>query len=261
MKIATWNVNSVRARLENLLLWLDEEAPDVALLQEIKVEGDAFPRAPIEDAGYNIAIAGQKSYNGVAILSKTPIAVEHDRLPGDPDDAEARYLEAVVGGDSPVRVASIYLPNGNPADGPRLSYKLDWMARLHSHARSRLALDEITVLGGDYNVIPADGDVYDPAAWAGDALFLPQVRQQFRALLNLGYTEAWRALHQEIGVYSFWDYQGGRWQRDEGIRIDHLLLSPQAADRLLECEIDRKPRGRKKASDHTPVWCRLETGA
>ncbi len=258
MKIATWNVNSVRARLENLLLWLSEEAPDVALLQEIKVEADAFPREPLEDAGYNIALAGQKSYNGVAILSKTSIDVAHDCLPGDPDDQEARYLEAVVGGEHPVRVASIYLPNGNPPDGPRLPYKLGWMARLNSHAAGLLLQDETIVLGGDYNVIPEDADVYDPAAWAGDALFLPEVRQQFRALLNLGYTEAWRALHDEAGVYSFWDYQRGRWQRDEGIRIDHLLLSPQAADRLAECEIDRKPRGRKKASDHTPVWCRLD---
>ena len=259
MKIATWNVNSVRARLDNLLLWLGEAEPDVALLQEIKVEADAFPRQPLESAGYNIALAGQKSYNGVAILSKEPINLTNNCLPGDPDDEEARYLEAVVDGFHPVRVASIYMPNGNPPDGPRLPYKLGWMARLKQHAGRLLLQDEVTVLGGDFNVIPEDSDVYDPAAWAGDALFLPEVRKQFRALLNLGYTEAWRALHNdEAGVYSFWDYQSGRWQRDEGIRIDHLLLSPQAADRLAACEIDRTPRGRKKASDHTPVWCRLD---
>ncbi|MEX2644323.1 MAG: exodeoxyribonuclease III [Acetobacterales bacterium] len=258
MKIATWNVNSIRARIDNVVEWLREAAPDVALLQEIKVEAGAFPREPLEDAGYNVGLVGQKSYNGVAILSKSPLSVEHEWLPGDETDREARYLEAVIEAPTPVRVATIYLPNGNPVEGDRYAFKLAWMERLRAHADRLLALEEVTVLGGDYNVIPTDDDVYDPAAWREDALFRMDVRRKFRALLNLGYTEAWRALHREKGVYSFWDYQAGRWQRNEGLRIDHLLLSPQAADRLKACEIDRGPRGRQKASDHTPVWCELE---
>ena len=254
MKIATWNVNSIRARLPRVLEWLAEAAPDVALLQEIKTVGEDFPGLEIGDLGYNVAVCGQKTYNGVAILAKRPIEDVIAVLPGDDDDDQARYIEAVVGD---VRVASIYLPNGNPVDSAKFPYKLDWMDRLHERVRALLAFEEAVVLGGDYNVAPTDDDVFDPDAWADDALCRPQSRARFRAILYLGLTEAYRALHADAGAYTFWDYQKGRWQRDEGLRIDHLLLSPQAADRLEACDIDRGPRGKEKASDHTPVWCEL----
>ncbi|MEE8533906.1 MAG: exodeoxyribonuclease III [Alphaproteobacteria bacterium] len=254
MKIATWNVNSIRARLPRVLEWLAEAAPDVALLQEIKTVGEDFPGLEIGDLGYNVAVCGQKTYNGVAILAKRPIEGVIAVLPGGDDDDQARYIEAVVGD---VRVASIYLPNGNPVDSAKFPYKLDWMDRLHERVRALLAFEEAVVLGGDYNVAPTDDDVYDPDAWADDALCRPQSRARFRAILYLGLTEAYRALHADAGAYTFWDYQKGRWQRDEGLRIDHLLLSPQAADRLEACDIDREPRGKEKASDHTPVWCEL----
>lgn len=255
MKIATWNVNSIKARLPRVLEWLSEAGPDVALLQETKTVDEGFPALEIEELGYNIAVCGQKSYNGVAILSKRPIEDVVTRLPGDDDDDQARYIEALIGD---TRVASIYLPNGNPVDGPKFPYKLAWMDRLYDHARSLLAHEDSVVLGGDYNIAPADGDIYDPAAWADDALCRPEARARFRAVLHLGYTEAYRALHSAPDAYSFWDYQKGRWQRDEGLRIDHLLLSPQAADRLMACDIDKTPRGRERPSDHTPVWCELK---
>ncbi len=255
MKIATWNVNSIRARLPNLLDWLNSAAPDVALLQEIKTVAEGFPELEIGDLGYNVAVCGQKSYNGVAILSKQPVEDVLMRLPGDDADEQARYVEAVTGG---VRVASIYLPNGNPVDSPKFPYKLRWMERLYDHVGDLLRFEEALVLGGDYNVAPEDRDVYDPEAWADDALCRPESRARFRAVVHLGLTEAYRALHPDAaGAYTFWDYQKGRWQRDEGLRIDHLLLSPQATDRLESCDIDREPRGRDKASDHTPVWCAL----
>ncbi len=258
VKIATWNVNSIKARLPNVLDWLEEAKPDVALLQEIKTVDENFPAMEIEERGYNCAVHGQKSYNGVAILSKHPLSDVSTGLAGDKDDDQARYVEAwVEAGDDSVRVASIYLPNGNPVDSDKYPYKLKWMDRLAKRATALLATEEPVVLGGDYNVIPAEGDCYDPAAWADDALFKPETRAKFRTLLNLGYTEAWRTLHNETHVYSFWDYQAGAWQKDNGIRIDHLLLSPQAADRLTACEIDKGPRGKTKASDHTPVWCEL----
>ncbi len=254
MKIATFNVNSIKARLPRVLEWLREAAPDVVLLQEIKTVDEGFPELEIGDLGYNIAVHGQKTYNGVAILSKLPIEDVTRGLPGDPGDEQARYIEATIGD---LRVASIYLPNGNPVDSEKYPYKLAWMDRLVAHVRDTLLpVEQPFVLGGDYNVIPADPDVYDPGAWAGDALFLPATRSRFRALIHLGLTEAWRALHGEVG-YSFWDYQKGRWARDEGLRIDHFLLSPQAADRLRACEIDKAPRGKEKASDHTPVWCEI----
>ena len=258
MKIATWNVNSIKARLPNVLEWLDDAQPDVALLQEIKTVDDGFPAMEIEERGYNCAVHGQKSYNGVAILSKHPLEDVVCGLPGNTDDDQARYIEAWVdAGDRGARVASIYLPNGNPAPGDKYDYKLRWMDCLAAHALDLLKSEEPVVLGGDYNVIPTDGDVHNPDAWADDALFRPETRSRFRTLLNLGYTEAWRSLHAETHVYSFWDYQGGAWQKDNGIRIDHLLLSPQAADRLTACEIDKGPRGKQKASDHTPVWCEI----
>ncbi len=254
MKIATWNVNSVRARLPVVLDWLDEARPDVVLLQEIKTVAEGFPELEIGDRGYNVSVCGQKSYNGVAILAKRPIEDVVARLPGDIDDHEARYIEAVVGG---VRVASIYAPNGNPVDSQKFPYKLCWMERLHDHVRGLLGFEDPVVLGGDYNVVPGDDDVYDPQAWAEDALCRPESRAGLRKVLFLGFTDAYRALHAEAGAYTFWDYQKGRWPRDEGLRIDHLLLSPQAADRLEACDIDRGPRGKPKASDHTPIWCEL----
>lgn len=257
-RIATFNVNSIKARMANVLAWLDEFGPDVALFQEIKSTEESFPYMELEAAGYNIAISGQKSYNGVAIFSKTPLEIVRARLPGDDGDEQARYIEAVTETDAGVlRVASIYLPNGNPADTDKFTYKLAWMERLIAHARGLLELEEPVVLGGDYNVIPQDEDCHDPAAWQGDALFRPESRAAFRRLLALGYTEAFRTLHPRALDYTFWDYQRGDWQNDRGIRIDHLLLSPQAADLLADCRIDRKPRGRPKASDHTPIWCEL----
>jgi exodeoxyribonuclease-3 len=257
-KIATWNVNSVKARLPNVLDWLKAEAPDVVCLQEIKCMTDAFPRLEFEDAGYSCAVHGQKTYNGVAILARGNIEDVREGLPGMKDDEQARYLEAVVDiGGRMVRVASIYLPNGNPVDTEKFTYKLRWMDALCAHARDLLALEEPVVLAGDYNVIPEDGDVYDPDGWREDALFRMEVRRKFRSLLNLGYTEAYRTLHREIGRYTFWDYQAGAWQKGFGLRIDHLLLSPQATDLLAACDIDKGPRGKPKASDHTPIWCEL----
>ena len=255
MKIATFNVNSIKARLPRVLEWLREAAPNVALLQEIKTQTETFPYLEIEDLGYNTAVFGQKSYNGVAILSKSPIEDVLEGLPGDPEDDQARYIEASIGD---LRVASIYLPNGNPVESDKYPYKLAWMDRLNAHVSDTLIPSEQAfVLGGDYNVIPREGDVFDPVGWADDALFCLKTRKKFRALLNLGLSEAWRSLHKAVGEYSFWDYQRGRWPRDEGVRIDHFLLSPRAADRLISCEIDRVPRGKEKASDHTPVWCEI----
>lgn len=258
VKIATWNVNSIRARLANVLDWLDAAKPDVLLLQELKTVDDNFPRLEIESRGYRALIVGQKSYNGVAILSRDAIADPLTRLPGDPDDDQARYAEATTFG---LRVASIYLPNGNPAGTEKYAYKLRWIARLRDHAAALLASERPAVLGGDYNVIPAPEDVYDPAAWADDALYKLDSRRAFRTVLNLGLTDAFRALHPRTHAYTYWDYQGIAWSADQGLRIDHLLLSPQAADRLSTCEIDRKPRGKEKASDHTPIWCELEAAA
>ena len=255
VKIATWNVNSINARLPNAEAWLKAAEPDVVLLQEIKCESDKFPALAFEALGYKAHAHGQKSYNGVAILSKEAIEDVQEGLPGGSGDSQARYLEATTFG---LRVASIYLPNGNPAPGEKYDYKLAWMKRLMAQAESLLKSEQLVVLGGDYNCIPQPEDCHDPKAWADDALFLPQTRQAFREILNLGYAEAFRELHPSKIDYSFWDYQRGAWQQDKGIRIDHLLLSPQATDRLVACEVDRGPRGEEKASDHTPVWCELE---
>ncbi len=255
VKIATWNVNSIKARLGHLIAWLGDADPDVVLLQETKVTDDLFPRLEVEDAGYNVATHGQKTYNGVAILSKSPIDILATGLPGDDADEQARYLEAFTGD---VRVASIYLPNGNPVDSEKFTYKLDWMERLYAHAGDLLASEDAIVLGGDYNVVPEDGDVYDPEGWRNDALCRTESRRAFRKIMYLGFTDAFRVVNHELGRYTWWDYRGGGWSRDQGVRIDHLLLSPQAADRLKACEIDRKPRGQEKPSDHTPIWCELE---
>ncbi len=257
MQIATWNVNSIRQRTAHLLRYLRETAPDVLCLQELKCIDEAFPFAEVEAEGYNAAVHGQKGFNGVAILSKTPIEATRG-LPGDPADEQARYIEAVLRhGDGVVRVASLYLPNGNPPDSEKYPYKLGWLDRLIAHARELLALEEPLVLAGDYNVIPTPRDCADPAAWVGDALFLPQTRARFRTLLNLGLTDALRATTDEPGLYTFWDYQAGAWQRNKGICIDHLLLSPRAADRLVKTTIDKALRAEDKPSDHVPVRIEL----
>ena len=251
MKIATWNVNSAKARLSNITEWLAEAAPDVVLLQEIKCETAAFPATPFEDLGYHVHAVGQKAYNGVAILSKTPVSDIVTRLPGEPEDEQARYVEGMIDG---VRIASLYLPNGNPVDTEKYPYKLRWMERLRGHAADLLGTGQKVVLGGDYNVIPAPEDVYDPVGWRNDALFRQETRLKFQEILALGYTEAFRSLHPGLmPAYSFWDYQAGAWPRNNGLRIDHFLLSPQAADCVVACDIDKGPRGREKASDHTPV--------
>lgn len=254
MRIATWNVNSVRQRLGHLVDYLGTVTPDVLCLQELKCVDGAFPRAEVEAAGYHCAVHGQKGFNGVALLSRKPLEGVSFGLPGDESDSQARYIEATVpDAVGPVRVASIYLPNGNPPDSEKYTYKLGFMDRLHRRATALLAAEECFVLAGDYNVIPEPRDVYDAAAWAGDALYLPETRRRFRALLNLGLTDALRATTDDAGLYSFWDYQAGAWQRNKGIRIDHLLVSPRAADRLRCATIDRNIRGRDKPSDHVPV--------
>jgi exodeoxyribonuclease III len=258
MRIATWNVNSVNARLETVLRWFEEVSPDVACLQEIKCVDEKFPAEAFERLGYNVAVHGQKTYNGVAILSKTPLEDVRRGLPGDEADEQARYLEAVVSGPEPVRVASIYLPNGNPIGTEKFAYKLAWMKRLNTHVRELLALEEPLALVGDYNVIPEPRDADNPAGWVGDALFQPESRAAFRALKWLGLTEAFLAIDGSPGTYTFWDYQAGAWQRNNGIRIDHALLSPQAADRLTACVVHRDVRGWEKPSDHVPVVVELD---
>jgi len=258
VNIATWNVNSVRQRTEHLLRYLKEVSPDVLCLQELKCVEEAFPLMEIEACGYNVAVHGQKALNGVAVLSKAPLEVTRG-LAGDASDAHARYIEAVIpDGASIIRIASLYLPNGNPPDSDKYAYKLAWMDRLNAHARHLLAFEEPVILAGDYNVIPEPRDCLDPKVWAGDALFLPQTRQKFQALIHLGYTDALRATTDAAGLYTFWDYQAGAWQRNKGIRIDHLLLSPSAADRLVKVTIDKERRGEDKPSDHVPV--RIELG-
>jgi exodeoxyribonuclease III len=254
LTIATWNVNSVRQRIGHLERWLGEEKPDVVCLQEIKTVDDGFPKAEIEALGYNVATHGQKTFNGVAILSKLPLEDVRTGLPGDASDEQARYLEASVStAAGAFRVATIYLPNGNPAPGDKYDYKLRWMERLRLHAAGLLALEEPLALAGDYNVIPAAPDTHDAAAWAQDALFLPDTRAAFQRLTALGLTEAFRACSDAPKSYTFWDYQAGAWQRNNGIRIDHLLLSPQATDRLEGVVIDRHLRDWEKPSDHVPV--------
>jgi exodeoxyribonuclease-3 len=258
VKIATWNVNSIKARLSNVLTWLEAAQPDILCLQETKCPAADFPLLEIKSLGYHVETVGQRAYNGVALLSKEKARDIVTILPGAPpgkeEDEQARYIEATVGD---LRVASIYLPNGNPVASDKYPYKLGWMDRLYDHAKALLDSEAPLVLAGDYNICPTDDDVYDPVGWRGDALCLPESRSRFRKLLHLGLTDAFRVFHGEPHLYTFWDYQQGRWFRDEGLRIDHLLLSPQAADRVTACEIDKTPRGREKASDHTPIWCEL----
>ncbi len=263
LTIASFNVNSLRVRIPHLLSWLQSAAPDVVLLQEIKCLDEELPRLEIQGLGYQVSAVGQKARHGVALLSRAKHKVALTALPGDATDDQARYLEAVIDvpapHNRPVRVASIYLPNGNPIDTEKFPYKLRWMDRLTRHARDLLAREEIIVLGGDYNVCPTDEDVFDTAAMADDALCQPDTRRRFRELSNLGYVDALRALYPQGRHYTFWDYQAGRWPRDEGLRIDHLMLSPQAADLLEACGVDREPRKLDRPSDHTPIWCRLAT--
>ena len=263
MRIATWNVNSVNARLETVLRWFESAQPDVACLQEIKCVDEKFPTEAFERLGYNVAVHGQKSYNGVALLSKTPLEDVRRGLP-DPglspggEDEQSRYLEAVISGPTPVRVACLYLPNGNPVETEKYPYKLAWMERLNRHAQDLLALEEPLVLTGDFNVIPEARDAELPANWEGDALFRPQTREAFRALKYLGLSDAFLAADGAAGAYTFWDYQAGAWQRNNGIRIDHALLSPQACDLLSGVSIHKDVRGWDKPSDHVPLVIELE---
>jgi exodeoxyribonuclease III len=259
MRIATWNVNSINARLETVLDWFREAQPDAACLQEIKCVDEKFPREPFESMGYNCTVFGQKTYNGVAILSKHPLSDVRRGLDGEAEDVQSRYLEAVVEGPLTVRLASIYLPNGNPVGTEKFAYKLRWFERLNAHARQRLKLEEVLVLAGDYNVIPEPEDCHDPAAWLGDALFQPESRMAFRALKNLGLYDAHELGGEPAHTYTFWDYQAGAWQRNHGIRIDHALLSPQAADRFGGIVTWRDARERDKPSDHVPVVLDLRT--
>jgi exodeoxyribonuclease-3 len=259
MRIATWNINGVKARIDGLLTWLRETTPDVVVLQEIKSVDEGFPTSEIEALGYQVAVHGQKGFNGVALLSKRGFEDVARGLPGDPDDQQARWIEAWVPSEGGgVRVAGLYLPNGNPIGTEKFSYKLAWMRRLEAHAASRLVLEEPLVFAGDYNVIPEPEDCKNPQDWLGDALYQPESRAAFRRLLALGLTDAVRTGYPGAGVYSFWDYQAGAFQKDNGIRIDHLLLSPQAADRLVGSGIDRFTRAWEKPSDHVPVWIELQ---
>jgi exodeoxyribonuclease-3 len=255
VRIATWNVNSIKQRLDAALTWLAERQPDIVCLQETKCVDDAFPREPIEALGYNVAVHGQKAFNGVALLSKFPFDEVRNGLPGDDFDDHARFIEGVIStATGALRVASIYLPNGNPPDTEKYAYKLRWMRRLFDYARDRLSLQEPLVLAGDYNVIPAAIDARNAQAWTGDALYLPRTRGAFRALTHLGLTDALRAASDDAELYTFWDYQAGSWQKNNGIRIDHVLLSPPAADKLTGVGIDRHVRSWEKPSDHVPVW-------
>jgi len=258
MRIATWNVNSIKQRIANLTSWLSERQPDIVCLQETKCVDEAFPREPLESLGYNVAVHGQKTFNGVAVLSKLPFDEVTARLPGEEGDDHARFIEAVVSTErGALRFATIYLPNGNPPNTDKYTYKISWMDRLIRYARERLLLEEPLVLAGDFNVIPTERDARNPEKWTNDALFLPTTRQKFRALCNLGLTDAIRAGSDGPGPFTFWDYQAGAWQKNDGIRIDHLLLSPQAADRLVSVGVDKHVRAWEKPSDHVPVWANL----
>ncbi|HEX2256329.1 MAG TPA: exodeoxyribonuclease III [Afifellaceae bacterium] len=254
MKIATWNINGIKARIESLVHWLEEANPDIVCLQETKCPDDAFPAEAFERLGYNVAQHGQKGFNGVAVLAKMPIEEVRSGLDGGGEDAQARFLEVVIsvpGGA--LRIASAYMPNGNPIGTEKFAYKLAWLERVHAWAADRLRLEEPLVLAGDYNVIPEPRDARYPERWVTDALFQTEPRQAFRRLAALGLTDAVRAV-SDGDVYTFWDYQAGAWQKNHGIRIDHLMLSPEAADRLTGAGIDRHVRAWEKPSDHVPVW-------
>ena len=252
MKIATYNVNGVNGRLPVLLRWLSEYKPDIACLQELKAPQEKFPEAAIRQAGYGVIWHGQKSWNGVAILARGEDPIESRRvLPGDPDDIHSRYIEASV---RDIVIGCLYLPNGNPAPGPKFDYKLKWFERLALHADTLLAANQPTIMAGDYNVIPTEIDVYKPERWVDDALFRPEVRAAFARLLARGWTDALRKLHPDQRIYTFWDYFRNAYTRDAGLRIDHLMLSPSLAPRLTAAGVDREVRGWEKSSDHAPTW-------
>ena len=258
VKIATYNVNGVNGRLPVLLPWLKEAEPDILCLQELKAPQERFPKADLESAGYGAIWHGQKAWNGVAILAKGEVPKEARRgLPGDPDDLHSRYIEAEVKG---LRIASLYLPNGNPAPGPKFSYKLAWFARLHDHAKKLLASKSLVVLAGDFNVMPTDLDVYAPERWRDDALFRPEVRKAYAGLVKQGWTDAIRSLHPHERIYTFWKYYRGAFARDAGLRIDHFLLSPALAEKLTASGVDKFARAWEKTSDHAPVWIEIESG-
>lgn len=258
MKIATFNINGIKARVNALCDWIDEAKPDVAILQEIKSVDEGFPRELFEERGYNVETHGQKSFNGVAILSKLPLEDVRRGLPGDENDEQARWIEATVVGKTALRICGLYLPNGNPAPGPKYDYKLAWMERLYTRAQELMNNEGVAFMAGDYNIIPQAEDAANPKAWEKDALFLPQSRAAYRKIVNLGFTEAFRARNKEAGHYSFWDYQAGCWDRNDGIRIDHFLMTPACADLMTDCGIDSAIRGREKPSDHVPVWVELD---
>ena len=261
MIITTWNINGVKARLETAVAYLRDAKPDVVCFQEIKSVDESFPREAFEELGYNVATHGQKGFNGVAILSKTPLEDVTRGLPGNDEDPQSRWIEALVPvGKKVIRVACLYLPNGNPIGTEKFSYKLAWMNRLQARAQQLLEDEIPLVLAGDYNVIPEAADAKRPDAWVNDALFQPESRRAYRALVNMGLTDATRATNPGPGVYTFWDYQAGAFQKDDGIRIDHLLLSPQAADLMRASGVDRDPRATEKPSDHVPVWVELDMG-
>ena len=257
MIISTFNINGIKARIEALPRYLTAQNPDVVCLQEIKSVDENFPREMFEDMGYRVETHGQKGFNGVAILSKLPLEDVTRGLPGNDDDPQARWIEATVMAPRPLRVCGLYLPNGNPAPGPKYDYKLEWMARMEDRIRALLATEDPFLCAGDYNVIPQDEDAANPKAWTEDALALPASRNAYRRMLNLGMTDAFRARVSGPGHYSFWDYQAGAWERNHGIRIDHLLLSPQAADRLKGAGINRDVRAGDQPSDHVPVWVEM----
>lgn len=258
MKIATWNINGVRARIDNLLAWLQASKPDIVCLQEIKTVDEQFPRAEVEALGYAVETHGQKGFNGVAILSKLRFDEVNRGLPGDAADEQSRFIEGVFSTSrGALRIVSLYLPNGNPVGTEKFAYKLGWMERLERWAEGRLALEEPLVLAGDYNVIPEPRDAKNPQAWEGDALFRPESRKNFRRLAALGFTDALRAVDDGPDVFTFWDYQGGSWQRNNGIRIDHLLLSPEAANRLAAASVEKHVRAWEKPSDHVPAVAEL----
>lgn len=258
MKIASFNINGIKARVEALSAWLEAARPDVVVLQEIKSMDEGFPRNIFEDRGYVVETHGQKSFNGVAILSRLPLDDVQLGLPGDDSDAQARWIEATVVGKRAVRVCGLYLPNGNPAPGPKYDYKLGWMARMRDRAADLLVTEMPVVMGGDYNVIPQTEDAARPDQWLSDALFLPESRAAFRRLVHLGYTEAFRSVEQAPGHYTFWDFQAAAWEKNNGIRIDHWLLSPQAADLMTDCQIDKAVRGGDRPSDHVPIWIEID---
>lgn len=251
MRIASWNVNSIRSRLQHVGDWIKRINPDILLLQELKCEEQVFPLLEFQALGYNVTIKGQKTYNGVAVISRHPVTLIHDQLPGDPSDSQARYLEVELFGS---RIISLYLPNGNPIESEKFAYKIEWMQRLYQRAQELLKLELPIIFGGDFNIIPTASDVFDPKSFEKDALYHPISRGHFRRLLNLGYTDAYRALHSsQEHAYTYWGYQGNDFLYDKGLRIDHFLLSGEAVDRLTACEIDRDERSREKASDHTPI--------